>query len=58
MISKGCIYDQFRVKDSCFETLMLVSSLIVNELEIFLEDILIFPPVREIDFGVDLLQNT
>ena len=58
-ISKGYLYRLVRVKDTSFETpnLYLVPVVCENP-EVFPEDLPKVPPEREIDFGIDLLQDT
>ena len=59
MISKGYLYHLVRVKDSSLETPSLESVLVVCEfLEVFPKDLPGVPSEREIDFGIDLLQDT
>ncbi|KAH0757840.1 hypothetical protein KY290_021333 [Solanum tuberosum] len=59
MISKGYLYHLVRVKDSSSESPTLESVPVVSEFpEVFPEDLPGVPPEREIDFGIDLLQDT
>ena len=59
MISKGYFYYLVQVKDSLSETPTIESVPVVCEfLEVFPEDLPGVPPEREIDFGIDLIQNT
>lgn len=55
MIYKDCIYHLIRIKNSNFETLILKSILIMNAcLEMFLDDLLIIPVKRKINFGIGI----
>ena len=59
MISKGYLYHLVRVKDSSLETPTLESVLVVCEFpKIFPKDLPGVPSEREIDFGIDFLQDT
>lgn len=59
IISKGCLYHLIRVKDSNTESPSLQSIPIVNEFpEVFLNDLPMIPPDREIYFGLDLFSDT
>ena len=55
MISKGYLYHLVQVKDSRLETPTLESVPVVCE---FPKEFPSVPPEREIDFGIDLRQNT
>ncbi|XP_055822073.1 uncharacterized protein LOC129890566 [Solanum dulcamara] len=59
MISKGCIYHLVRVRDTNSKGPTLASVPIVNEFSyVFPNDLLGVPPIREIDFGIDLLPDS
>ena len=59
MIYKAYLYHLVRVKDSSSETPTLESVPVVCEFpELFQEDLPGVPPEREIDFGIDILQDT
>ena len=59
MISKGYLYYIVWVKDSSSETPNLKSVPVVSDFpKVFPEDLLEFPPEREIDFGIDLFPDT
>ncbi|XP_070036756.1 uncharacterized protein [Nicotiana tomentosiformis] len=59
MINKGCIYHLVRVTDIDAETPTLESVPVVNEFpEVFLDELLRIPLVREIDFGIHEMPGT
>ncbi|WMV41041.1 hypothetical protein MTR67_034426 [Solanum verrucosum] len=59
MISKGYLYHLVRVKESSSETPTLESILVVNEfLEVFQKYLPKVPLERQIDYGIDILQDT
>ena len=59
MISKGYLYHLVWVKNSSLETPTLDSVPVVSEFpEVFPKDLSRIPLEREIDFGIDLLQDT
>ena len=59
MISKGCVYNLVRLKDSNSETPTLELVQVVNKFsDVFLEDLPGVSPIREIDFGIELLPDT
>lgn len=59
LISKGCICHLVRVNESCFEVPSLQSVPRVNEFpELYPDDLLGVSCEREIDFGIDVIQDT
>ncbi|KAG5576650.1 hypothetical protein H5410_056784 [Solanum commersonii] len=59
LVSKGCIYHLVQVNNSSVETPPIQSVPVVSEfLEVFLDDFPRVPLEREIDFGIDILQDT
>lgn len=59
MIYKGRIYHIVRVMDVDFEVHFLDSVPVLSEFsEVFPNDLIEIPPERQINFGIDLLQNT
>ena len=59
IISKGYLYHIVGFKDAILETPNLDSVPVVCEFpEVFSKDLPGVPPKREIDFGIDLLQDT
>ncbi|XP_069145526.1 uncharacterized protein [Solanum lycopersicum] len=59
MYSRGYLYHLVRAKDSISKTPSLESVPVVSEfLEVFPKDLPGVPPEREINFEIDLLQNT
>ena len=58
MIFKGYLYHLVRVKDCSSETPTLKSIPVVYEFrEVFKEDLPWVPPVRDIDFGIDIFPD-
>ena len=56
MISKVQFYHLVQVKDSSLETAILESVPVVKEFpEVFSKDLLAVPPIKEMNFGIDLL---
>ena len=59
MIFKGYLCHLVQVKDSSLETPTLESVPVVCEfLEVFPKDLPGVPPIREINFGIDLFPDT
>ena len=57
-ISKGYLYHLVMVRDVYSETRTIDSVLNIKEFPKVFLDIYQYPPEREIDFGIDLLQQT
>ncbi|KAH0717058.1 hypothetical protein KY285_013089 [Solanum tuberosum] len=59
LVSKGRVYHLVRVNDSSVEVPPIQSVPVVKEfLEVFPDDLPGVPPEREIDFGIDIIQDT
>lgn len=59
MISNRCIYDLVRVEDDTSKVPSIESFPLVNEFpDDFFDELPSVPPKREIDLGIDLLQDT
>ena len=59
MIRKGCFIHLVQVKDLFSKTPTLELDLVANEFQEVLQKYLVgFPPEMDIDFGIDLFQDT